>query len=387
MRQITKLDNGLIIASDTMKDVESVSMNVWVTTGSIYETAAQGGISHFVEHMAFKGTETRNATQIAEAFENMGAYFNAFTSKFSTYYFAKALKNDTEKCLDILADIIQNSVFDAHELETERTVILQELALDSDNPQHLIGELFALTTFGDTPLGRPIIGTEANIKRFSRDNLLDYVHNKYNSQNIIISIAGNIQHEVWVELAQRYFNHLSTGDKNVYPQFYYQGGEQYKNKDLEQVNMVLGFEGVPHQSPDYYAADILAAILGGGASSRLFQEVREKRGLVYTISSSHSGYRDLGSFKIYAGMSPDKTNETLKLICQELKKVMEGITEVELQRAITQNKVDLLMGKELTDYRAGKLSSDLGTFDRIIDEAEMVSKYEAVTLEDRKSVV
>lgn len=382
MRKITTRSDGLTIATDTMKDAESVSLNIWVKTGSIYENKRNNGISHVVEHMAFKGTKRRNAKQIAEAFEDMGAYFNAFTSRLNTYYCGKVLSSDLEQCLDILADIIQNSTFDAQELEMERKVILQELAMSKDDPGHIIAELFSLASFGDTAFGRSIIGSRQNISRFTREDLLHYVQEKYCPENMIISAAGKIEHEEFIRLIDQYFTHLHSGKKNQYPMINYLGGEKRKEKKLEQVNMVLGFAGCPIFSDDYYAMDLLSAILGGGLSSRLFQEVREKRGLVYTISAYHTAHRDTGSFKIYAATSPEKCNETLQVVCVELQKIAQEIRPEELKRALTQNRVDLLMGRELSDYRSNKLSSDLSIYGKVLDETEILAKYSAVTLDD-----
>ncbi len=283
-QEIITLKNGLRLAVDEMKDVETVSVGVFVNTGSRNETPEINGISHFLEHMAFKGTKKRSARQIAEEFEGIGGRINAYTSKEKTVYYAKVLKQHAEFAVEFLADILQNSTFDEVELEKERGVILQEIAMTNDTPDDIVFDYFQETAYPSQAMGRSILGPVKNIKKFGRKDFSNYINAQYNYQNMAVVAAGNIKESDLVKWSKKYFTSLGDNKIKTYQKAKYQGGDFRKEKKLEQINLVLGFDGLSYLDPKYYTSQILAMILGGGMSSRLFQEVRENRGLAYLYS-------------------------------------------------------------------------------------------------------
>ena len=382
MINIITLPNKLRIACDTMKDIETVSIGVFVNTGSRNENKEINGISHFLEHMAFKGTKKRTARQIAEEFEGIGGRINAYTSKEKTVYYAKVLKQHGEFAVEFLADILQNSTFDKVELEKERGVILQEIAMTNDTPDDIVFDYFQEAAYPNQALGRSILGSEKNIKKFSRQHFQDYIGQQYNYSNMALVAAGAINEKDLVKWSKKYFT--SLGEKTIKPveKANYKGGEFLKEKKLEQINLVMGFEGLSYNDPKYYEAQILALILGGGMSSRLFQEVRENRGLAYSIYAFNYTHCDSGIFGIYAGTTPDKANELITATRSEIKKICEKISDKELQRVRTQFEAGLLMAKESTSGRMQKLGSDIFCHNRIIDAKEIMKKINSVKKSD-----
>ena len=380
--QIITLKNGLRIATDAMKDVETVSIGVFVKTGSRNEDAKINGISHFLEHMAFKGTTKRSAKQIAEEFEGIGGYINAFTSREKTVYYVKVLKEYGEFAVEFLADILQNSLFDKQEIKKESEVILQELAMTVDTPDDIIFDYFQETAFPNQALGRSILGIEKNIKNFSRNDFLKYIDKHYSYKNIVVSASGNINQEDLNKWVKKYFTKLS--DKEVAPieKSQYRGGFFKKEKKLEQVNYLIGFEGVSNHDKKYYEAQILAMILGGGMSSRLFQEIRENRGLAYSIYAFNSCFNDSGLFGIYGGTTPDKCEEMINSISEEVKKICEKIEDVELARVKTQFCASLKMAKESTSSRMQRLGSDILLFNKAYSDEDIVDKFKHITKKD-----
>ena len=376
---INTLSNGLRVAVDEMKDVETVSVGVFVNTGSRNETVKINGISHFLEHMAFKGTKKRSSVQIAEEFEGIGGRINAYTSKEKTVYYAKVLKQHAEFAVEFLADILQNSVFDKAEMEKERGVILQEIAMTNDTPDDIIFDYFQEAAYPDQALGRSILGPVKNIKKFGRDDFIDYINKQYSYRNMAVVAAGNIKEKDLVKWSKKYFTKL--GNDIIKPVEYaeYVGGDFRKEKKLEQINLVMGFKGVSYIDDDYYAAQILAMVLGGGMSSRLFQEVRENRGLAYSIYAFNSSHIDSGLFGIYAGTTPEKTNELVLATCDEVKKICEKISDKELARVRMQFEASLLMAKESSSTRMQRLGSDILSHDRLILDKEILKKVNAVT--------
>ena len=376
---INTLSNGLRVAVDEMKDVETVSVGVFVNTGSRNETVKINGISHFLEHMAFKGTKKRSSVQIAEEFEGIGGRINAYTSKEKTVYYAKVLKQHAEFAVEFLADILQNSVFDKSEMEKERGVILQEIAMTNDTPDDIIFDYFQEAAYPDQALGRSILGPVKNIKKFGRDDFIDYINKQYSYRNMAVVAAGNIKEKDLVKWSKKYFTKL--GNDIIKPVEYaeYVGGDFRKEKKLEQINLVMGFKGVSYIDDDYYAAQILAMVLGGGMSSRLFQEVRENRGLAYSIYAFNSSHIDSGLFGIYAGTTPEKTNELVLATCDEVKKICEKISDKELARVRMQFEASLLMAKESSSTRMQRLGSDILSHDRLILDKEILKKVNAVT--------
>jgi len=380
--QITTLKNGLRIATDEMKDVETVSIGVFVKTGSCNEDIKINGISHFLEHMAFKGTTKRSAKQIAEEFEGIGGYINAFTSREKTVYYVKVLKEYAEFAVEFLADILQNSLFDKQEIKKESEVILQELAMTIDTPDDIIFDYFQETAFPNQALGRSILGLEKNIKNFSRTDFLKYIDKHYSYKNIVVSASGNIKQDDLNKWVKKYFTKLS--DKEVAPieKSQYVGGFFKKEKKLEQVNYLIGFEGVSNHGKKYYEAQILAMILGGGMSSRLFQEIRENRGLAYSIYAFNSCFNDSGIFGIYGGTTPDKCEEMINSISDEVKKICDKIEDVELTRVKTQFCASLKMAKESTSSRMQRLGSDILLFNKVYSDEDIVDKFKHITKKD-----
>jgi predicted Zn-dependent peptidase len=380
--QITTLKNGLRIATDEMKDAETVSIGVFVKTGSRNEDIKINGISHFLEHMAFKGTKKRSAKQIAEEFEGIGGYINAFTSREKTVYYVKVLKEYGEFAVEFLADILQNSLFDKQEIKKESEVILQELAMTIDTPDDIIFDYFQETAFPNQALGRSILGIEKNIKNFSRNDFLKYIDKNYSYKNIVVSASGNIKQEDLNKWVKKYFTKLS--DKEVAPieKSQYCGGFFKKEKKLEQVNYLIGFEGVSNHGKKYYEAQILAMILGGGMSSRLFQEIRENRGLAYSIYAFNSCFNDSGIFGIYGGTTPDKCEEMINSIADEIKKICDKIDDAELARVKTQFCASLKMAKESTSSRMQRLGSDILLFNKVYSDEDIVDKFKHITKKD-----
>lgn len=381
-QEIITLKNGLRLAVDEMKDVETVSVGVFVDTGSRNETVETNGISHFLEHMAFKGTKKRNARQIAEEFEGIGGRINAYTSKEKTVYYAKVLKQHAEFAVEFLSDILQNSTFDQVELEKERGVILQEIAMTNDTPDDIIFDHFQETAYPKQALGRSILGPVKNIKKFGRDDFSNYINSQYNYQNMAVVAAGNIKESDLVKWSKKYFTSLGDNKIKPYQKAKYQGGDFRKEKKLEQINLVFGFDGVSYLDPQYYTSQILAMILGGGMSSRLFQEVRENRGLAYSIYAFNYAHHDSGIFGIYAGTTPEKTNELIQATCSEIKKICEKISDKEMQRVRTQFEASLLMAKESTSSRMQRLGSEILSRNRLISDQEVMKKVLAVKKSD-----
>lgn len=379
-KQSSILKSGLRVATDEMNEVETVSIGVFVNTGSRNEDLKINGISHFLEHMAFKGTPTRSAKQIAEEFEGIGGYINAYTSKEKTVYYVKVLKKYSEFAVEFLSDIIQNSIFDKTELEKERGVILQEIAMTNDTPDDIVFDYFHDQAFANQPLGRSILGLPTNIKKFKREDFVKYIKQQYNYSNIAVVGAGNLKHQDLVKWSEKYFNKLAKNNIAKPLKAKYSGGEYRKHKKLEQINMVLGFKGFSYSDENFYTAQILSMILGGGMSSRLFQEVRENLGLAYSIYSFNSCYYDCGLFAIYAGTTPSKANKMLETVKQELLKITKKISNQEMQRVITQFEAGLLMSKESTSSRMQKLGNDLLIFNRLINDDEMIEKLKKINL-------
>lgn len=383
-QEISTLKNGLRVSADEMREVETVSIGVFVGTGSRNEELAINGISHFLEHMAFKGTKTRNARQIAEEFENIGGRINAYTSKERTVYYVKVLKKHAEFAVEFLADILQNSTYDEVELEKERGVILQEIAMTNDTPDDIVYDYFQEEAYPKQAVGRCILGPAKNIKKFKRKHFVDYVSKQYNYSNMAVVAAGNIKHEDLVKYTEKYFNSLG-GEKIKKPEeAKYIGGVVIKNKPLEQVNLVYGFKGLSYLDKDYYKAHLLSTILGGGMSSRLFQEVRENLGLAYSIYAFNYNHNDCGMFGIYSGTSPDKVTKLIDATKNEIENVCSKITDVELKRAKTQFEAGILMSKESTSSRMQKLGFDILSRNKIITEKEKLSKVGAIT---KKNIV
>lgn len=382
MINITTLSNGFRIATDYIPHVETASIGVWVKCGARNETAQTNGIAHFLEHMAFKGTATRSAKEIAESIESVGGYLNAYTSREATAYYAHVMKEDTSLALDILQDILNNSTFDPEELEKEREVILQELGQSFDTPDDIIFDYFQETAYPNQSMGRPILGPAPNIKSFDRDLIAKFMADHYCPTRMILAAAGNIDHDALCQLAEGYFGKRNILTHEKPAPAVYTGGNFYENRSLEQAHVVIGMEGVSSHSPDYYTMNIYSAILGDGMSSRLFQEIREKRGLVYSIYSFHSSYSDTGTFGVYAACDPQKMPELIPVALNELNHFPTTLTAQEIQKAKNQAKARLTMSMESTSGRCQRLANQLLIFDREIPIKEVATKIDAVTQTD-----
>lgn len=379
---INKLDNGLTVSCDTIDTIETVSVHVLVKAGSRNETASNNGVSHFLEHMAFKGTNTRTAKDIADEFDSIGAHFNAYTSREKTVYYAKVLKDDAQTAVDILSDIVQNSILPEDELEREREVILQEIAMNNDTPDELVFDYFQDVAYPNQPFGRTVLGAVDVIQKIGKADLQAYIDERYSQSNIIVSAAGNIHSDAFKKLVSDRFTTLPTREVPKTEAARYEGGDFRLQKDLEQVQFVLGFDGVSYFDPLYYTQQVLATIAGGSMSSRLNQEVREKRGLAYSIFSFGSSFSDNGMFGVYAGTTDDKVNELVDVVCVELKKLTDGITEEELKRAKAQVKTGLLMSQESSVSRAEKLAGNLAIFGKYIPVNDIIEKINAIQTSD-----
>ncbi len=381
-RKVTVLPNGLQIVTDNMDEVDTVSLGIWVDIGAMYEPAEINGISHLLEHMAFKGTTSRTARQIAEEIENVGGYINACTSRETTSYYIKVLKEDTALAVDILADILRNSIFDPEEFEREKTVVLQEINQSLDTPDDIVFEHFQTCAFPNQPAGRPVLGSVETVMGISRETLDSYMKTNYTPNRMVISASGKINHDEFVRLIEKYFGSMSAKDGLTAPDVVYKGGEYRENKSLEQVNLVLGFPGVSVFDDDYYTAHVLSTILGGGMSSRLFQEIREKRGLVYSVFSFNAAAIKGGLFGIYAGTGEAEAAELLPAVCDEILKIRQSVTKEELVRAKAQLKAGILMSMETTTTRAEQNAAQLLAFGRLKEKEEILDKIVNTTEDD-----
>ncbi len=325
--RLTRLPSGLTIVTERMERVESVSFGAYVATGSRNESEAENGVSHFLEHMAFKGTERRSAAEIAEEMDAVGGHLNAYTAREQTAYYAKVLKEDTALAADIIGDILTHSTFDPEELERERGVILQEIGQANDTPDDIIFDHFQEQAYPGQSLGRPVLGSEDTVRAISRASLMGYMRRHYPASNVVVAAAGAIEHDRIVDLVQAHFGDLATEPAPASGAGHYAGGEFREDRDLDQVHIVLGFPSVAFQDPDFHPTLLLSTLLGGGMSSRLFQEVREKRGLVYSIYSFSAPFKDGGLFGVYAGTGESEAQELIPVTLDELRKVQSEVTD------------------------------------------------------------
>ncbi len=379
---LVTLKNGLRIGVDEMSNVETVCIAVFVNTGSRNEEISNNGISHFLEHMAFKGTKTRNAQQIAQEFDDIGGRINAYTSRERTVYYVKILKKDVKFATEFLADILQNSTFDKEELEKERGVILQEIAMTNDTPDDIIFDYFQETAYPNQSLGRSILGSEDNVKSFKQSDLQNYIDKQYNNKNIAITASGNIKKEDFIKYVEDSFVNLANNNINQVESGIYKGGTFKKEKDLEQTNLILGFKGISYIDDKFHHCQILSSILGGGMSSRLFQEVREKRGLAYSIYAFNYANSDSGSFGIYSATNPAKSNELIKVTLEELNKITNNISDEELDRAKSQLTAGILMSSESNNNRSQKIGSDILIHNRVRPYDEIVKNILDINKKD-----
>ncbi|WP_032113702.1 M16 family metallopeptidase [Candidatus Paracaedibacter symbiosus] len=380
--RLSTLANGLRVATDEIPHVQSCAIGMWVGTGSMYEKAEVNGISHVLEHMAFKGTQTRNAQEIAEVIESVGGYLNAYTSREMTAYHARVLKEDAALAADVLADILQNSLFDPIEFAREQEVIIQEIGQTLDTPDDIIFDYFQDMCYPNQPIGRPILGTEELVRSFTPDLVKNHMRQNYSLENIVFAASGNIKHEEMIALAEAKLTQFTSkvAPEEVTPTF--EGSVRIFEKDLEQAHIVFGFEGVPYHHPDYYVSSVYSTLLGGGMSSRLFQEIREKRGLVYTIYSFPTSYLNAGQFSVYAATSENQVKDLLPAMYEELRKVPKTLTMEEVNRAKAQLKAGLMMGAESTMARCEQAARQTLIHGHPIPLTEISKLVENVTFEN-----
>ena len=379
MREISTLDNGLRIATHYMPAIESVAFGVWNAVGCRDEKEDINGAAHFLEHMAFKGTKTKSALEIMERVESVGGYINAYTSEEVTAYWVRLLAEDLHIGIDIIADIIQNSTFEPKELERERGVILQEIGMYLDDPAQMVGDYWQRTAFPDQPIGRLILGKKEIIQSIERERIINFMQSHYNPKKMVVSAAGKINHREFVEQIQNSMNNLPQGKINNRIKANYIGGEYREEKELEQVHLVLGFEGLDYNDDDFYTLQVYSAIMGVGGSSRLFQEIREKRGLVYSIYAGVESFSDSGTFQVVAGTGKNEIKELLPVLCEELINSPKNLTEKEIEKSKAQLKTSTLMSIESTMTNAMAAAYQLLRYDKLIDLQEKIEKINKVT--------
>ena len=383
--EVTRLPSGLTIVTDSMPHLQTASLGVWVGSGSRDEEPNEHGISHLLEHMAFKGTKRRSARQIAEEIEQVGGDLNAATSSETTAYFASVLKTDMPLAVDVLSDILANPTFDPAELKREQNVIVQEIGASEDNPDDLVFDYLQSTAFPNQPIGRPILGTRETVCSFKEQDLRAYLARNYRGPDMVVAATGAIEHGAVVAEVERRFGQFNGPAAPVPQPASFGGGTKLEARDLEQVHIALALEGLAQKHADYFSLQVFTIILGGGMSSRLFQEVREKRGLCYTISAFHAPYADTGMFGIYAGTDSADVKELMKVVVDETAAAAGSITEAEVNRAKAQIKVSLLMALESSGARARQLASQILTYGRPLPIEEIVSRIESVTVESTRA--
>ncbi len=378
---VTRLKNNFSVVSEKVDGVNSVGISIWVKTGSRHEEKEKIGLAHFLEHMAFKGTDTRSALDIAMAFDCIGGNFNAYTDKEHTVYHVKVMKRDVHIALEVLEDIVLRSAFPEVEIEREKNVVLQEIYQTNDSPGSIIFDKYMEVAYKGQIFGAPILGSEQSVLGLSRADLVQYMSANYYGNNMTLSVAGDIAHEDVVRMSQGFAQIQDRNPQPVAPPVY-TGGQYIEARDLDQVNIVIGFPGVSYLDERYYTMQVLDVILGSSMSSRLFQEIREKRGLVYSISSFNSSYSDSGLFSIHAATDEGNLQELLKTIAAEMKKLPETVKEEELLRAKSKLESEVLMSRESTVGKSEALGYCYSHYNKYITKEEMISKIRAVNLGD-----
>jgi predicted Zn-dependent peptidase len=378
MHQITTLANGLRVVSEQMPGLGSASVGIWIMAGARHERAEENGIAHFLEHMAFKGTAKRSALQIAEAIEDVGGYINAYTSRDMTAYYARVLTGDVPLAVEVIADIVLNPVFDPREIEIERHVILQEIGQALDTPDDVIFDWLQEVSYPGQALGRPILGPAERIAAYGANDLRGFVAGHYGPSQMILAAAGAVDHGALVRMAEAEFGHLSPLVMAAAEPARFFGSERREVKDLEQAHIALAFEAPGIRDRDVYAAQVYSGLLGGGMSSRLFQKLREERGLCYTTFAQAGAHEDTGTLTIYAGTAEEDIAELARLTIDEIRRTTDDLTEAEVARARVQMKAGLVMGLEGPSARAERLARLLAVWDRVPSLEETVERIEAV---------
>ena len=377
----TTLPSGLRVITEHMPQVRSVALGYWLGVGSRDEADGLGGMSHFIEHLLFKGTKNRSSREISEAFDTLGAEFNAFTAKEYTCYYTRLIDEHVETGIEILSDMVQNPLFATDDIQSERKAVLEEINLHEDSPDERIHDLFMEALWPTHALGKPILGHAETVGSFNRDDVLEYYRREYIPKNMILAVAGNVDHAAIVEFAQKHFTSSGvekTGRKHITP--HVEKKLDVYTKKTEQAHICLGTEAIPANDDRRYTLSILDNILGGGMSSRLFQEVREKRGLAYSTYSYHSLYAETGMVAAYAGTAPDNTEQVIKLVQEQIDGLANGsATDEEIYRAKESIKGHLVLGLESTGRRMTRLGKLDITDSKILSLDELVEKIDAVT--------
>ena len=380
--QVTSLPSGLAVVTEATPHVKTAAIGVFVAAGSRYERASEHGLSHFIEHMAFKGTRRRSAREIAETIENVGGDLNAETGVERTSYFARVLAGDADLAIDVIGDLLTESAFDPDELEREKNVILQEIGAVEDTPDDLVFDLLTATAWPDQPIGRPILGTRMGLEAFDRTAIDGYLSRRYSAGATVVAAAGAVEHEHILDLAQSRLGRLPVAPASAERPAAYRGGEIKVKRPLEQTHVVVGFEGWPSAAPDHDAAQVFAAAAGGGMSSRLFQEVREKRGLAYSIYAFHWDFIDTGLFGFYAGCADRDAAEVVAASLDCLAEAAHALDESEVRRVKAQMKVSLVTALEQPAARIHQLSRQMQIYGRPLSFDEMLARVDAVTVDE-----
>lgn len=380
-----KLDNGIQVVTEKIPHFRSISIGLWFRAGSVYEKDNQNGLSHFIEHLLFKGTEKRTAKDIAQTLEAVGGQLNAFTAKECTCFYSKVIDEHLELALELLSDMVLNSIFDKDEMNKEKGVVLEEISMYEDSPDDVVHELLSNKYFGSHPLGQPILGTSENVIGFTREGIQQYFDEFYTPENLVISIAGNFVDEELNGLLQKYFGHwskpkLSYTQPSMAPS---NKGVFYRYKDIEQTHICIGYPGLPLGNEKLYALMIFNNIFGGGMSSRLFQRIREDNGLAYSVYSYPSSYVSGGLFTIYAGMKSSQTSKVVSLISKELSSVLNrGISQDEFYMAKEQLKGNYILGLESTGSRMTAIGKNQLLLGRTLTPDEVIQKIDNVVLDE-----
>jgi predicted Zn-dependent peptidase len=383
--EITKLPSGLTVITDTMPHLETASLGVWTGVGGRDEAANEHGISHLLEHMAFKGTAKRTSREIVEEIEAVGGDLNAGTSTETTAYYARVLKADVPLALDVLSDILANPTFVAEELEREKSVIAQEIGAAQDTPDDVVFEHLNELCYPDQPMGRSLLGTTATLKEFNRDTLRDYLTRHYRGPDMVVSAAGAVDHKrIVADVSEKFASFGGEAAPKPQPAVFGQGGSRVVHRDLEQAHLTLALEGVPQADPSLFSLQVFANTLGGGMSSRLFQDVREQRGLCYSIYTFHAPYADTGFFGLYTGTDPADAPEMMEVIVDVMTNAVETLTEAEINRAKAQMKAGLLMALESCSARAEQLARHILAYGRPLTVDELVARIDAVSVESTR---
>lgn len=385
--QMTTLKNGLRVMTSTRPHLETVSLGVWIKTGSAFEPEDINGISHFFEHTCFKGTTTRSSLQISEEIEDVGGQMNAYTSREFTAFYAKMLKEDTELAMDVISDILQNATFPEEELIKEQEVVVQEIKQALDTPDDIIFDYFQEAAFPNQAIGRTILGPAEKVRSFDINTLHRYIQTNYAANNMIACAVGKIEHADFVKIVEKRLSNFRAHTNFTPETQIYKGGFFIEKRDIEQAHIVAGFQGFKYECEEYYPSIIFSTLFGGGMSSRLFQEIREKRGLVYTVYSFTNSHTQSGLFGIYAGTGKEELKKLMPVVAEEIRKIRtDKASPKELERAKVQLKASMLMGLESSSSSAEVLSRQMLLFNRVIPVEEMVERVEGVSLDDIRNV-